>query len=171
MANYSNLWKSGENKTAELLSKIGYDTVVVPQGHELQFKDIDVVATSKKTGKKYTISVKTQAIANRTGNFSFEEYAITKDGKQDDGNFRYSEADYMAIAVPDTDTNTIDVYLFKAKTLKNYIYSQNNLIRKTLAFGGRSSNTSVKYTDFINIIIPIGELMPMAKLVKKLQLA
>lgn len=78
---------------------------------QLQYKDIDAISP-----KGNSISIKSQEIAVKTGNFSFEfELQDTRTGDKRIGNFLACQADYYAI------TNGSQWFVFKHSDIVSYI--------------------------------------------------
>lgn len=137
---------------------------------ENQYKDIDAWITSKNRFEKelkWSVSIKSQEIAQRTGNFSFElVIENTRNGKWAYGNFMESQAHYSAI------TDGSEWFIFWTKDLKQFIQDNKELypIKDISEWRQKDNRRQGRYFDNArNMLIPVEDLRKVACKVEKVK--
>ena len=161
-------WKTAEKVVASYLCYNNIETTIT-DNKEKQYSDIDLIAQPFPIGKPFTISVKNQNIAEKTGNFSFELWLVAENGSRMEGNFQKCKADYLAILVQiPSEPDTATLYMWKHQILKDFIGAHPEYPQKGLGWYAKSTNAGRKFKDAINILIPKDDLTALCSRISKI---
>lgn len=137
---------------------------------EYQYKDIDAWIKSKNRLQeeiKWSVSIKSQEVAQKTGNFSFElVIEDTRTGEWRYGNFMTCKASYAAI------TDGKEWFIFWTQDLKDFILENKDIYDvKDIAPWRQADNRKQgrKYDNARNMLIPIDDLRELACKIEKVK--
>lgn len=126
---------------------------------DLQYKDIDAEVYNKRK-EAFSVSIKHQAIAEKTRNFSFEfELEDTRTSDTRAGNFEVCEAFYYAIKAMNK------WFIFKTSDVDEYIEKHKKTLRvvKTSAWLEEDNRRKGrKYDRAWSYLVPVCELEKLA---------
>ena len=119
-----------------------------------QLKDIDL-----RDEKNNTFSVKFQAKAAQTGNFSFETKLIdSRTQEWIDGNFLKCKTNYYLMTVPSLyDEDGYHVFVFETKKLHDFVMNTKRRVVRLTDPRAIASNAGRKYDDAENLLVSVAE--------------